>query len=39
MSENQPAEPAERSAEGGQRLTTKIGIDTEELTGRTFPYQ
>ena len=21
------------------RLTTKIGIDTEELTGRTFPYQ
>ena len=23
----------------GSRLTTKIGIDTEELTGRTFPYQ
>ena len=23
----------------GRRLTTKIGIDTEELTGRTFPYQ
>jgi hypothetical protein len=22
-----------------QRLSTKIGIDTEELTGRTFPYQ
>ena len=22
-----------------RRLTTKIGIDTEELTGRTFPYQ
>ena len=21
------------------RLSTKIGIDTEELTGRTFPYQ
>ena len=21
------------------RLTTKIGIDTEELTGQTFPYQ
>jgi hypothetical protein len=21
------------------RLTTKIGIDTEELTGHTFPYQ
>jgi hypothetical protein len=21
------------------RLTTRIGIDTEELTGRTFPYQ
>lgn len=24
---------------GVRRLTTKIGIDTEELTGRTFPYQ
>jgi hypothetical protein len=24
---------------GASRLTTKIGIDTEELTGRTFPYQ
>src|SRR5437762_12789887 len=23
----------------GPHLTTKIGIDTEELTGRTFPYQ
>jgi hypothetical protein len=23
----------------GPRLSTKIGIDTEELTGRTFPYQ
>jgi hypothetical protein len=22
-----------------QRLSVKIGIDTEELTGRTFPYQ
>lgn len=22
-----------------RRLTQKIGIDTEELTGRTFPYQ
>jgi len=21
------------------RLTTRAGIDTEELTGRTFPYQ
>jgi hypothetical protein len=29
--QDQPAE--------GRRLTTKIGIDTEELTGRTFPYQ
>ena len=32
------------TADGGQappgpRLSTKIGIDTEELTGRTFPYQ
>src|SRR5260370_16226119 len=25
--------------EGAPRLTTRIGIDTEELTGRTFPYQ
>jgi hypothetical protein len=23
----------------GSRLSVKIGIDTEELTGRTFPYQ
>ena len=23
----------------GPHLSTKIGIDTEELTGRTFPYQ
>lgn len=22
-----------------RRLTTRVGIDTEELTGRTFPYQ
>ena len=26
-------------ADHGPRLSTKIGIDTEELTGRTFPYQ
>ena len=25
--------------DGQPRLSTKIGIDTEELTGRTFPYQ
>ncbi len=24
---------------GIRSLSTKIGIDTEELTGRTFPYQ
>src|SRR5262245_32143849 len=24
---------------GVRRLSTKVGIDTEELTGRTFPYQ
>jgi hypothetical protein len=24
---------------GSRRLTTRSGIDTEELTGRTFPYQ
>ena len=35
----QAAGAAQPPAEGGQRLTTKIGIDTEELTGRTFPYQ
>jgi hypothetical protein len=28
-----------RPADHGPRLSTKIGIDTEELTGRTFPYQ
>ena len=41
-------EPARATAAGGDpgrptdhgpRLSTKIGIDTEELTGRTFPYQ
>jgi hypothetical protein len=41
-------EPARAAAAGGDpgqptdhgpRLSTKIGIDTEELTGRTFPYQ
>jgi hypothetical protein len=26
-------------AGGAPRLSVKIGIDTEELTGRTFPYQ
>ena len=26
-------------ADPSPRLTVKIGIDTEELTGRTFPYQ
>src|SRR6516162_6032820 len=35
-----PDEHARGGAADGQRhLTTKIGIDTEELTGRTFPYQ
>jgi hypothetical protein len=33
-----PADGSEHVA-GARRLTTKIGIDTEELTGRTFPYQ
>jgi hypothetical protein len=28
-----------RPTDHGPRLSTKIGIDTEELTGRTFPYQ
>src|SRR5260370_3824827 len=32
------ADGAEHVA-GTRRLSTKIGIDTEELTGRTFPYQ
>jgi len=27
------------SGAAAPRLSTKIGIDTEELTGRTFPYQ
>ena len=32
--------PDEQGQPGeGRHLTTKIGIDTEELTGRTFPYQ
>jgi len=41
MSDELPGpDPAQgQPAEGGRRLTTKIGIDTEELTGRTFPYQ
>jgi hypothetical protein len=30
---------ADELSSGASRLTTKIGIDTEELTGRTFPYQ
>jgi len=29
----------ELSAGAAQRLSAKLGIDTEELTGRTFPYQ
>lgn len=41
MSDEIAAAPAEGTdpASGVRRLTTKIGIDTEELTGRTFPYQ
>ena len=41
MADQIPREPAGGSepVPGGPRLTTKIGIDTEELTGRTFPYQ
>src|SRR5258708_10538543 len=30
---------ADELSSGVSRLTTKIGIDTEELTGQTFPYQ
>jgi hypothetical protein len=27
------------SAQAGRHLSTKIGLDAEELAGRTFPYQ
>jgi hypothetical protein len=38
--ERAPTAAADGQASGPNlRLTTKIGIDTEELTGRTFPYQ
>lgn len=30
---------SENFASSDRQLTTRIGIDTEELTGRTFPYQ
>lgn len=30
---------AEQFDTSGRKLTTNKGIDTEELTGRTFPYQ
>ena len=33
------APSGEEAQAGARRLSTKIGIDTEELTGRTFPYQ
>jgi hypothetical protein len=33
------AAAGDEPAAGVRRLSTKIGIDTEELTGRTFPYQ
>ena len=33
------APSGEEPQAGVRRLSTKIGIDTEELTGRTFPYQ
>jgi len=41
MAEDIPGAPGdgEEHAAGTRRLTTRIGIDTEELTGRTFPYQ
>jgi hypothetical protein len=36
--QDRPAGSGEPPA-GARHLTTRIGIDTEELTGRTFPYQ
>lgn len=40
MADEIPQAPADgRGATSGPRLTTRIGIDTEELTGRTFAYQ
>lgn len=30
---------AEQFDTADRKLTTQVGIDTEELTGRTFPYQ
>src|ERR1700751_3581228 len=40
MSDELPGQAlAQDGAAEGRRLTTKIGIDTEELTGRTFAYQ
>ena len=30
---------ADGSAPNTRKLSVRVGIDTEELTGRTFPYQ
>jgi hypothetical protein len=39
MAQVGPAMAEEFSSDRPRRLSVKIGIDTEELTGRTFPYQ
>lgn len=36
---SEPIDPASLFDPAARRLTTRSGIDTEELTGRTFPYQ
>ena len=39
MAEEPIAGPAGDEPRAAPHLSVKIGIDTEELTGRTFPYQ
>jgi len=39
MAEEPFSGPAGGETRAAPHLAVKIGIDTEELTGRTFPYQ